>query len=183
LERVKEMLLSSLSDSLQEVEALGICGSLARGTGFSEHSDIDIFVIVREKEPGDTTDKRWWQRIQRVLEPFGRDVTVLVYSVAGLKAVSNWYVLRLAAEGVLIHDRADIARLFEQIVQAARRAGLVQEMIGDRLVWTVGPDPSRPPSKEELLSGGFIVEAVVTPGILAKLKAKGFEVSEVPPEK
>ena len=87
LERVKEILLSSLSDSLQEVEALGICGSLARGTGFSEHSGIDIFVIVREKEPGDTTDKRWWQRIQRVLEPFGRDVTVLVYSVAGLKAI------------------------------------------------------------------------------------------------
>ena len=145
LERVKEVLLSSLSDSLQEVEALGICGSLARATGFSEHSDIDIFVIVREKEPGDTTDKRWWQRIQRVLEPFGRDVTVLVYSVAGLKAVSNWYVLRLAAEGVLIHDRADIACLFEQIVQAARRAGLVQEMIGDRLVWTVSPDRAGAP--------------------------------------
>ena len=140
LERVKEMLLSSLSDSLQEVEALGICGSLARGTGFSEHSDIDIFVIVREKEPGDTTDKRWWQRIQRVLEPFGRDVTVLVYSIAALKSVSNWYVLRLAVEGVLIHDRAGIAHLFEQIVQAARQAGLVQEMIGDRLVWTVSPD-------------------------------------------
>jgi len=47
----------------------------------------------------------------------------------------------------------------------------------------VRPDPSRPPSEEELLSGGFIVEAVVTPGILAKLKAKGFEVSEIPPEK
>lgn len=139
LERVKEVLLSSLGDDLQEAEALGICGSLARGTGFSEHSDIDVFVVVREKEPGDTTDRRWWQRIQRVLEPFGRDVTVLVYSVAGLKAVSNWYVLRLAVEGVLIHDRADIAHLFEQIVQAARQAGLVQEMIGDRLVWTVSP--------------------------------------------
>ena len=46
----------------------------------------------------------------------------------------------------------------------------------------VRPDPSRPPS-EELPSGGFIVEAVVTTGMLAKLKAKGFEVSEVPPEK
>ena len=46
----------------------------------------------------------------------------------------------------------------------------------------VRPDPSRPPS-EESLSGGFIVEAVVTPGILAKLKAKGFEVSEIPPKK
>jgi hypothetical protein len=47
----------------------------------------------------------------------------------------------------------------------------------------VRPDPSRPPSEEELLSGGFIVEAVVTSGILAKLKAKGFEVSEVPSKK
>ena len=44
----------------------------------------------------------------------------------------------------------------------------------------VRPDLSRPPG-EESLSGGFIVEAVVTPGVLAKLKAKGFEVSEVPP--
>jgi hypothetical protein len=47
----------------------------------------------------------------------------------------------------------------------------------------VRPDPSRPPSEEDLLSGGFIVEAVVTPGMLAKLKAKGFEVSEIPPKK
>lgn len=151
LERVKEVLLSSLGDSLQEAEALGICGSLARGTGFSEHSDIDVFVIVREKEPGDTTDKRWWQRIQRALEPFGRDVTVLVYSVAGLKAVSNWYVLRLAAEGVLIHDRADIAHLFEQIVEAARQAGLVQEAIGDRLVWTVSPERAGAPIEVTLV--------------------------------
>jgi predicted nucleotidyltransferase len=140
LERVKQVLLTSLGDSLQEAEALGICGSLARGTDFSERSDIDVFVIVQEKEPGGATDKRWWQRIQRVLEPFGRDVTVLVYSVAGLRAVSNWYVLRLVAEGVLIHDQADIAHLFEQIQQAAHQAGLVQEMIGDRLVWTLSPE-------------------------------------------
>lgn len=46
----------------------------------------------------------------------------------------------------------------------------------------VRPDPSRPPS-EESLSGGFIVEAVVTQGMLAKLEAMGFEISEVPPEK
>lgn len=151
LERVREVLLFSLGDDLKEAEALGICGSLARGTDFSEHSDIDVFVIVQEKGPGDTTDKRWWQRIQRALEPFGRDVTVLVYSIAGLKTVSNWYVLRLAVEGVLIHDRADIARLFEQIVQAAQQAGLVQEMIGDRLVWTVNPDRAGAPIEVTLV--------------------------------
>jgi predicted nucleotidyltransferase len=140
LERVKEVLLSSLGDDLREAEALGICGSLARSKGFSEHSDIDVFVIVQEKEPGGATDKRWWQRIQWALEPFGRDVTVLVYSVAGLKAVSNWYVLRLAAEAILIYDQANIAGLFEQIVQAARQAGLTQEMIDGRLVWTASPE-------------------------------------------
>lgn len=43
----------------------------------------------------------------------------------------------------------------------------------------VRPDPDRPPSG--LWSGGFIVEAVVTSDILDALKAKGFEVSEIPP--
>lgn len=42
----------------------------------------------------------------------------------------------------------------------------------------VKPDSNRPPDKASL-SGGFIVEAVVTPGIMVKLKAKGFEVSEI----
>ena len=37
-----------------------------------------------------------------------------------------------------------------------------------------------PDSKEALLAGKFIVEAVVTPGELAKLKSLGFDVSEVP---
>lgn len=151
LERVKEMLLSSLGDDLREAAALGICGSLARSAGFSEHSDIDVFVIVQEKEPSGATDKRWWQRIQRVLEPFGRDVTVLVYSITGLKAVSNWYVLRLAAEGVLIHDQANVAGLFEQIVQAARQAGLTQEMIDGRLVWTASPERAGTPVEITLL--------------------------------
>ena len=40
-------------------------------------------------------------------------------------------------------------------------------------------DPDRAPG-EELFSGGYIVEAVVTKGELAKLKAMGYEVSELP---
>jgi hypothetical protein len=43
----------------------------------------------------------------------------------------------------------------------------------------VRPDPDRPP-QGDLLSGGFIVEAVATSGQLAKLKKMGFEVYEVP---
>ena len=41
------------------------------------------------------------------------------------------------------------------------------------------PDPDRPPGGE-LLSGGFIVEAVASSGQLTKLKAMGFEISEEP---
>jgi len=43
----------------------------------------------------------------------------------------------------------------------------------------IRPDPDRPPGGE-LLSGGFIVEAVANSGQLAKLKKMGFEVSEIP---
>lgn len=140
LECVKEVLLSSLGDDLQKAEALGVFGSLARGTDFSTHSDIDIFVVVQQKDPRSASDKWWWKRIKRALEPFGRDVTVLVYTVAGLKAVSNWYVLRLAAEGILLYDQGGIAHLFERIVEAARRADLVQDSIEGQTVWTVKPD-------------------------------------------
>jgi hypothetical protein len=44
------------------------------------------------------------------------------------------------------------------------------------------PDPNRPPNNESL-SGGFIVEAVVTHDMLTRLKAKKFEVIEVPQQK
>lgn len=37
-----------------------------------------------------------------------------------------------------------------------------------------------PDSKEAILEGEFTVEAVVPPGILAKLKSLGFEVTIVP---
>jgi hypothetical protein len=43
----------------------------------------------------------------------------------------------------------------------------------------VRPDPDRAPGAE-LFSAGYIVEAVVTKGQLAKLKKMGFEVSEMP---
>ncbi len=45
----------------------------------------------------------------------------------------------------------------------------------------VRPDPARP-ADENSLAGGFIVEAVVPKDILPKLKAMGFDVSEVPPK-
>lgn len=137
LEQVKETLLRALADKLESVEALGIFGSLARGRDFDERSDIDIFVVVREKEPAGTTDRRWWRWIKQALEPFGRDVTVLVYTRAGLRNVVNWYVLRLAREAHLVYDRADVAGLFGQILKNAQEAGLVEETIGEHQAWSL----------------------------------------------
>ena len=45
----------------------------------------------------------------------------------------------------------------------------------------VRPDPEQP-AGEDKLSAGFIVEAVVPRDVLDALKAKGFEVTEVPPK-
>jgi hypothetical protein len=66
------------------------------------------------------------------------------------------------------------------VVIRARSSREVQQLRGmDLDIAKVRPDPSRPPS-DESLSGGYIVEAVVTSGQLSKLEAMGFDVSEVP---
>lgn len=150
VDRVKRALLDALGDRLHQVEALGIFGSLARGRDFADHSDIDIFVIVQAKEAGSATDQRWWQMVRQALEPFERDVTVLVYTVGALRAVANWYVLRIATEGILIYDQGHIASVFDQIVQAGHQAGLVQERVADCNVWTVRPERTGKPLEVSL---------------------------------
>jgi len=136
IEKVKEALLS-LGEVLQETEAIGIFGSLARGEGFTEHSDIDVFVVVKEVKPGFETDDLWYRRVREVLRKFWRGVTVLVYTVRDLEAISNWHVLRLAVEGILVYDQGGIGKLFEEIIEAAEKAGLEQRRIRDRWVWTI----------------------------------------------
>ncbi len=42
IDRAKDTLLS-LGHKLEEAEAIGICGSLARGWDFVPKSDIDVF--------------------------------------------------------------------------------------------------------------------------------------------
>lgn len=70
--------------------------------------------------------------------------------------------------------------LLRMVIIRARSSREVEQLRQMNLdIAMVRPDPDRPPSGE-LQLGGFIVEAVVTPGILAKLRAKGFQVSEVP---
>ena len=57
-----------------------MCGSLARGD-FHERSDIDIFVIVKERL---VDDRIWWDRRSDVLQDFGRG-DYKVWSVKNLK--------------------------------------------------------------------------------------------------
>lgn len=140
IEEVKEALLA-LGDELQEAKAVGIFGSLVRGD-FSPTSDIDVFVVV--KEDGNEgkcleVDDLWWRRIRNALKKFQRDVTVLVYSTEGLRRISNWYVLRLASDGVLVFDQGGIRELFDKILETARRAGLRQVKRGEHWVWSA-PD-------------------------------------------
>ncbi|HIC91648.1 MAG TPA: nucleotidyltransferase domain-containing protein [Syntrophaceae bacterium] len=134
MEEVKKLILS-LGDSLKRAEAIGVFGSLARRRDFNEHSDIDIFVVVKDKKVD--TDIFWYRTISRILSPLGRDVTVIVYSVKSLKEISHWYILRIASEGILLFDQGGVKELFLKIIQAAHKAGLVQEKIGKHMVWTI----------------------------------------------
>jgi len=134
VDEVKEALLS-LGAVLQETEAVGIFGSLARGD-FSPTSDIDVFVVVRTKGEGIEVDELWWHRISDVLRGFQRDVTVLVYSVEALRKIAGWYVLRLATDGIFVFDEGNIESLFRRIVEAAEKAGLVQVKRGEHWVWS-----------------------------------------------
>ncbi len=133
IESVKEAIYS-LGKELEEVESICIIGSLARKVDFDiKKSDIDIVVIVDRKDRD--VDMIWYQRINKVLREFNRNITVLVYSLQGLKNISNWYVLRLASEGVVIFDKGNINELFAKIIQSAKDAGLVEEEIGNQRVW------------------------------------------------
>lgn len=130
-----EAAILGLKDQLNGIEAIGVMGSFARGD-FDERSDIDIFVIVKERKPGYDIDRIWWERVNDILSKFRRDVTVITYSIKGLKKILTWYVLRLASEGILIYDKGGIKELFDKIVNVARNAGLVEKKIGNRKVWS-----------------------------------------------
>lgn len=134
IDEVKEALLS-LGDVLQEAEAVGIFGSLARGD-VSPRSDIDVFVVVKKKGKGIEMDELWWHRINDALRKFERDVTVLVYSVQALRKIAGWYVLRLATDGIVVFDQGGIKELFQKMVEAAKKAGLVQVKRGEHWVWS-----------------------------------------------
>ncbi len=136
LDEVRQSLLS-LGVQLKEAAAIGVCGSLVRPGAWGARSDIDVFVVVEHLKPNGETDRLWWNRVRDALDSLNRDVNVLVYSRRGLEAVSNWYVLRLASEGVLVYDRGGIAELFAEIRAAALRAGLVEDEVDGSRFWRI----------------------------------------------
>jgi predicted nucleotidyltransferase len=135
LEGVKRDLLS-LGSVLEEAEAVGIFGSLARGD-FGKKSDIDIFVVVSKNE-GREQESLWHKRIREVLKRYPCDKTILLYSIGGLRAVSNWHVFSLASDGVIVYDKGQVGSLFKEIVAKANEVGLVRKRYGHHPVWAMG---------------------------------------------
>ena len=138
LNQVKSDIVSS-ADLLSEAEGVGICGSLARDE-FTEKSDIDIFIVLNQKELSEEDYHFWITSIREILDDYNREISVLIYTISGLVKINNWYVLRLATEGILAYDRTGrVETLFKKILDEAKKAGLVQKEIGGRKVWTKEP--------------------------------------------
>jgi predicted nucleotidyltransferase len=129
---------------LHEALALGLCGSVARGTA-GPRSDIDVFVVVPDEHPAvEEEDRRWWEAVQRALEPLGRPVSVIVYTPRGIRKVSSWYVLRLASDAVFLHDPGgQIAALLRRVLEKARASGFEEHLVDGRPVWVYARDASK----------------------------------------
>lgn len=135
MDSIKQALISGLRDYLPEVEAVGVFGSLARGNFDPKKSDIDVFVVVAKADK--ETNDIWWRRVEQALSQYDKDITVLVFSLMSLKEISTWHIFRLASEGALLFDKGGIRNLFDQILQAAHKSGLVEKETEEgRKVWT-----------------------------------------------
>jgi hypothetical protein len=77
---------------------------------------------------------------------FGRDITVLVYDINGLKRVPTWQTLNLVKDACFVYDRAEIEKIFEKVLQRAEEHGIVyddqEEVFGlkraERVVFSLG---------------------------------------------
>lgn len=107
----------------KEILAVGLFGSLARGD-FDERSDIDIFVVTEKEIPLKEQDELYYA-FSELIPRFGRDVTVLVYDINGLKRIPTWQTLNLVKDACFVYDRAEIERIFERVIQRAEEHGIV----------------------------------------------------------
>ncbi len=109
----------------KEILAVGLFGSLARGD-FNERSDIDIFVTT-ERELSLREQDELYYAFSELTSRFGRDVTVLVYDIDGLKRIPTWQTLNLVKDACFVYDRAGIEKIFQTILQEAERHGIVYD--------------------------------------------------------
>ena len=132
---VKRALLQLPEKQLQQAEGIAVFGSLARGYDWHQYSDIDIVVVVKKVRQGLGTEGVWDRRIRKALRHYGREVTVLVYTVDMIKEIPRWETLRMCTDAKVIIDNDGVRKLFKAVVKAAEDAGLKQKWIKDHWVW------------------------------------------------
>lgn len=103
IDKVKKDLFS-LGSFFDEIGAIGITGSLARGD-FGERSDIDVFIVVDDQRFSKELEEIWYERVYRALKEYWRDLTLFIYPIGSLRGVSSWAVLNLASESLIIFDK------------------------------------------------------------------------------
>jgi len=109
----------------KDILAAGLFGSLARGD-YDERSDIDIFVIT-EKELTLAEEHELYRAFRGLRALFGKDTTLLVYDLKGLKLVPSWQTLSMIKDACFLVDRAQVQALFEKILQQAAEHGIVYD--------------------------------------------------------
>jgi predicted nucleotidyltransferase len=143
--RLRERALALLRamPRLEATVAVGLVGSVARGTA-GERSDIDVFVVLPDGDIPLAEEMRWWDAVREVLRPLRREVSVLLYTPGGIRAVANWYVLRLASDAVFAHDPGgSTAALLGRVAAQARAAGFEERECAGRPYWIYTGDVTR----------------------------------------
>lgn len=144
-ESVRDDILS-LGKELEELEGIGLVGSLIWGGFDEEKSDIDVFVVIPDL-PADETKammERWQNKLRKFLyDRYRRDVTVIVYNLKLLRKVPVWHTIIMASDGLLIWDKGKVAKLFARIVEEAQKQSLERIMGKKHPIWRIKP-PVKP---------------------------------------
>ncbi len=126
IERVKDQVRQiTLRLRNKEILAVGLFGSLTRGE-FDERSDIDVFVITEKELPLREQDELYYT-FSELIPKFGRDITVLVYDINGLKRIPTWQTLNLVRDAYFVYDQAEIEKVFKKILREAEEHGIVYD--------------------------------------------------------
>lgn len=109
----------------EEILAIGLFGSITR-KDFNENSDLDIFIIT-DKELTLKEQDEIYYIISELIPKFGRDITVMVYDIKGLKKVPSWQTLNLVRDACFVYDRGGIEEIFKMILKKAEEQEIVYD--------------------------------------------------------